>query len=273
MTVLLLTAALLSLALIEQSQAQLYIDIYQSQDNPTNQTLWIFSGTGSARTLYSVRNNNAGNANYHRRDTWHAVDNNGDLYAGTEPNNQNIALSPLFSSSNAKDIASVNARIPGGGKTNITFAASATNTPTITFTTGSNPSRSRTINTIFMSRQPGSLDSDALDRIGIRVSGGSFTYQNNDASAWSGAGILNKPFSEFETGSTDGTFTFNNWANLENSGPAFAQRTQGSVQLRFHRGTIIPEPKEYALVFGLFALGFVFFHRHRQKKKRQAATS
>ena len=109
------------------------------------------------------------------------------------------------------------------------------------------------------------------DQIGIRVSGGSFTYQNNDASAWSGAGLLNKPFSEFETGSSDGIFTFNNLANLPSSGPLFAPYTQGSVQIRFHRGTIIPEPQEYALVFGLFALGFVFFHRRMMQKKRQAS--
>ncbi len=47
------------------------------------------------------------------------------------------------------------------------------------------------------------------------------------------------------------------------SGPRFADNSDGSVQLRFHRGTIIPEPEEYALVLGLFTLGFVFFLRHR----------
>ena len=34
---------------------------------------------------------------------------------------------------------------------------------------------------------------------------------------------------------------------------------------------IITEPEEYALVFGLFALGFVFFHRRQMQKKRQQA--
>ena len=258
-------ATLLSLAPLEQSQAQLYIDVYQSQDN-NNQTIWIFSGTGTARTLYSVRNSSSGNANRHRRDTWEVDDNSGDLYAGTEPNNLHIALSPLLSSSNAKDIASVNARIPGGGKTNITFAANATNTPTITFKTGNNANRNRTISHMFMDgSQTGNFYRDDL---GVRVSGGSFTYQANDASSWSGAGILNKPFSEFETGSTDGIFTFNNQAGLADTGPGFAANSRGSVQVRFHRGTIIPEPQEYALVFGLFALGFVFFHRQMQKRRQ-----
>ncbi len=256
----LIATALLAFVPLEQSQAQLYIDVYQSQDNPTNQTLWIFSGSGTTRTLYSVRNSNAGNDNRHRRDTWEVDDNSGDLYAGTEPNNLHIALSPLLSSSNAKDIASINARIPGGGKTNITFK------------TGNNANRNRTISHMFMSgNATGHLYRDDM---GIRVSGGSFTFQNNDASSWSGAGLLNKPFSEFETGSTDGIFTFNNQAGLANTGPAFAANSRGSVQVRFHRGTIIPEPEEYALVFGLFALGFVVVRRHRQKKRRQqTATS
>ena len=258
--------AWLSLAPLEQSQAQLYIDVYQSRDN-TNQTLWVFSGTGTTRELYSVRNNAAGNANYHRRDVWHVVDNSGDLYAGTEPNNQHLALSSI-TGQNA--VTSRDRWYVANVLTNLTTATD----PTITFTTGSNPSRSRDINTIYMSRAPGGVGTTAgLDRLGIRVSGGAFRYEANDASAWSGAGILAKPFSEFETGSTDGTFTFNNWATLINSGPAFAQRTQGSVQIRFHRGTLIPEPEEYALVFGLFALGFVIVRRYWQKKQRQPAAS
>ena len=252
---------------LEQSQAQLYIDVYQSQDD-ANQTLWIFSGTGTARTLYSVRNSASGNANRHRRDTWEVDDNSGDLYAGTEPSNLHIALSPLLSSSNAKDIASLNARIPGGGKTNITFAASATNTPTFTFKTGNNANRNRTISHLFMNG--GVSGFYYRDDLGVRVSGGSFTYQANDASSWSGAGILAKPIGDFEMG------TFNNQAGLNDTGPSFAANSRGSVQVRFHHGTIIPEPEEYAFVFGLFALAFVLFRRrHQQRKRRQqiAATS
>ena len=225
----------------------------------------MFSGSSTTHQLWSVRNSAAGNANYHRRDTWDMADNSGDLYAGTEPSNLHISLSPLLSSTNNKDIASVNARIPGGGRTNITFAASATNTPTITFA-----SSSRTISHLYMDGT--GVGVDFRDDLGIRVSGGSFTYQSGASSSWSGAGLLNKPFSDFETGNTDGIFTFNNPGGGGGAIPAFAAHSQGSVQLRFHRGTIIPEPQEYAIVFGLFALAFVFFHRHRQRK-RQAATS
>ena len=248
----------------------MFIDVYQSQDNPTNQTLWIFSGSGTTRQLYSVRNSNSGNANFHYRDTWQVVENSGDLYAGTEPNNQHIALSPLFSSSNAKDIASVRARIPGGGRTNITFAASATNTPTITFA-----SNSRTISHLFMNGTAGQ-GTLVHDDLGVRVDGGAFSYQSGAYSSWSGAGLLNKPFSEFETGSTDGTFTFNNFYTAQTplaAGPLFAAGNNGSVQVRFHRGTIIPEPEEYALIFGLFALGFVILRRYWQRKRQAAATS
>lgn len=49
-----------------------------------------------------------------------------------------------------------------------------------------------------------------------------------------------------------------------------------SADLAFYRNeiySIIPEPEEYALVFGLFALAFVFFHRRFQKKQRQPAES
>ena len=43
-----------------------------------------------------------------------------------------------------------------------------------------------------------------------------------------------------------------------------------SIQLVVHI-QIIPEPEEYDLIFGLFALGFVLCRRHFQKKQRQQA--
>ena len=45
---LLLTATLLALSSIEQSQAQLYIDIYPSQDSSKTHSLWVFSGISQA---------------------------------------------------------------------------------------------------------------------------------------------------------------------------------------------------------------------------------
>ena len=35
----------------------------------------------------------------------------------------------------------------------------------------------------------------------------------------------------------------------------------------------VPEPEQYALVFGLFALGFVIVRRHLQKKRQAQAAS
>ena len=222
-----------------EAQAQLIIDVYPSQDTPTN-TIWIFSGTssiGAAGTLLT-----SGNA----ADGWQTASN---IYNANKPSNQTITLSPLLSSTNSKDIASVRARIPGGGKTNITFAANATNTPTITI--GTTPVN-RTISSMFMNDQP------AADEISIRVSS-SFNYgsYSGQPSSWTGSGLLiNKPI---------GDFFIKNVGNFAGLPPNFAS---GGVTLRIH-SAIIPEPQEYALIFGLFALAFVFFHRHRQRKRQQ----
>ena len=251
----LIASALLSLVPIEQSQAQLIINVYPSQDNPTNQTLWIFSGSSTAGSSNSIR----ASGSYNSRDSWEVTNNNGDwhIFDANKPSNQTISLSPLFASSNSKDIASVNARIPEGGKTNITFAASATNTPTITIGSGS-----RTIANLFLD-DGGSSFSDVA---GIRVSGSNLSYSSGDTSAWVGAGILNKPIGDFFAG------TFDNFVSGSNWDPRFAAQSNGSLRVVFNT-QVIPEPQEYALVFGLFALGFVFFRRHFQKKRRQAATS
>ena len=56
-----LLAALLVSALsflfvsLEQSQAQLFIHVYPSQDNPTKQTIWIFSVSSTAKTSPTIR--------------------------------------------------------------------------------------------------------------------------------------------------------------------------------------------------------------------------
>ena len=55
-------------------------------------------------------------------------------------------------------------------------------------------------------------------------------------------------------------------------GPQFAANAHHSVRVVVN-SQIIPEPEEYALVFGLFALAFVLFRHRRyfQKNKRQAS--
>ncbi len=236
------------------ANAQLYIDVYPSQDN-NNQTIWIFSGSSTAYFAHSIRTSGS----YSGQDTWNfqpvSLQQLGDVYDANKPNSQTLSLSPLLSSSNTKDIKSVAARIPSGGKTNITFAASATNTPTITIS-----ANSRTIASLFMQ------DQNTEDRMGIRVSGSSLSYSVGDSSAWVGAGIINKPIGDFFAG------TFPNDGG-GNENPWFAARNNGSLQVTFN-SQIIPEPEEYALVFALFALGFVFFHhRQRMRQKRQSVSA
>ncbi len=223
------------------------LDVYPSQDS-TNHTLWIFSGSSSIASPATLRTSATTHSS---ADGWQTER---DIYQANLPSNQTITLSPLFSSTNTIDIESVRKRIPGGARTQ-TFAANATNTPTITI--GTTPVN-RTIASMFMN------DVTAADNIGIRVSS-SFNYgsYSGQASSWTGSGLLiNKPVSDFVTGNV------NNWTGLY---PDFAS---GGVTLRFHSATI-PEPEEYALVFGLFALGFVILRRHFQKmqkkQRRQAA--
>ena len=165
------------------AQAQMIINVYPSQDNYTSETLWIFSGSSTtSRTSGSIRTSGDSSS----QDTWRV---NGNLFNANEPNfpGATFSLSPLFSSSNTDDIASVRARIPGGGRTNITFAASATNTPTITSGSGS-----RTIANLWM------WNDGNEDRLGIRASS-SLSYSIGQSSAWVGAGILNKPIGDFHT--------------------------------------------------------------------------
>ncbi len=235
-----------------EAQAQLIIDVYPSQDNPTGETLWIFSGSSTASSAGSIRTSSLSN-DYDSSDSWRTASNN--FFNANKPNNANLSLSSLFSSSNTDDIASVRARIPGGGRTNITFAASATNTPTITTGSGS-----RTISHLFLD------DDNTRDDMGIRVSGTALNYSSGDTSAWTGAGILNKPIGDFFAG------TYHNRSTSNNPGPRFAAQSNGSVRVVVN-SQVIPEPEEYALVFGLFTLSFVFFHRYFQKKKRQATAS
>ncbi len=230
------------------ANAQLFIHIYPSQDNPTTQTLWVFSGSSQTTTSWSIRTSGG----YSARDSWEV---GGNLFNANKPNEQTFTLSPLLSSSNTNDIDSVRARIPGGGRTNITFAASATNTPTMTF--GGSSGGSRTIASLWLDEDPGDEDD-----MGIRVSGSNFSYSSSVSSSWTGSGILNKPIGDFFTG------TFNNNQPLA---PRFAS-TSGQVRIVVNN-QIIPEPEEYALIFGLFALGFVFFHRWQKKKRQAAATS
>ena len=195
---------------------------------------WIFSGSSTtSRSASPIRTS----GNSHSQDTWRV---NGNVFNANAPDfaGEQVYLSPLLSSSNTKDTASARARIPGGGRTNITFGANATNTSTIT-------SGSRTIANFWIA------DNSNEDRLGIRVSGSSLPYSNGASSAWVGAGIINKPIGNFHVG------TFNRARAFS----TFEAASTGSIRLVVNN-QIITEPEEYALIFALFALGFVLVRRH-----------
>ncbi len=229
------------------AQAQLIIDVYPSQDTPTN-SIWIFSGSSTVASAATLRTS----GNHSSADGWQTAS---DIYNANKPSNAQITLSPLFSSTNTADIESVRARTAGVWGAGSPFANNATNTPTITI--GTTPVN-RTINRMFMN------DVTSADNIGIRVSS-TFNYGSyvGQASSWTGSGLLPKPIGDFFIKNV------NNWESLN---PNFATGWDNAVTLRIH-SAIIPEPEEYALVFGLFALGFVFFHRRITRKKRQQAAA
>ena len=80
------------------------------------------------------------------------------------------------------------------------------------------------------------------------------TYSSNSVVELLGKSVLGKPITDFNYGTYPSKIS-----------PYFSDEP---IQIRIHR-EIIPEPKEYAIAFGLFALGFVFFHRRQQKKKEK----
>ena len=90
--------------------------------------------------------------------------------------------------------------------------------------------------------------------LGIRASQYYF-YSAPQTVSWSGAGILtNFNMSQFNLGTYQSS-----------SHPNFSSH---SLRLTVS-SQIVPEPEEYALIFGLFALGFVLFRRRMQKKRAQ----
>ncbi len=192
----------------------------------------------------------------------------------------NYNLTPLFTATAtnaARDLESLRTRLGQTiklGTTNtlddITIPSSATNVPTLTFTGVG----SRTIAAMHLNN----VQNTGWDDIGPRVSGSNFQYGTGQPNVnWIGAAIMtNKPIAHFHlsdffatrpedryTGNRPGNGVLRSWTAY--------QENQG-LRIRVH-GAVIPEPEEYALVFGLFALGFVFFHRRMMQKKRKAAAT
>lgn len=117
------------------------------------------------------------------------------------------------------------------------------------------------------------MNAVAVDEIGIRgTSGNNLAYTNGQSSFWFGSGIIDKPIDDFLSAPNRlwlnnlvYSLGYNVWDDYGGGllTPYFS--TSDNI-IRVHSSYIILEPAEYALVFGLFALGFFFF-RHRFQKK------
>ncbi len=234
----------LSLVAVEQSQAQLILTINPLQDD-TNTTLWTFSGSSAASRSGSITTTQSSA----RAETFGTIlpynallDQNGRLPPGA-----------LFTSSTAYTTSF-----------NHSLSANAASRPQV-----ATPSGTRTISHIYLEQ-----DSNT-DLMGIRVGGSALSYSTNDVVSWSGQGTLSQSITNFVV-NTAGEYYYNF------AGPYFAAEsivgTPSSSGFRVVMSStpraLVPEPEEYALVFALFALAFVFFrHRRRmQKKQRQPAT-
>ena len=253
-------AGWLSLAPFEQSQAQLYIDIYPSQDRSKTHSLWVLSGSSQASMFLSESDSYirhgalTGAYTTNERDTYELQDR---LYAGPVgignsffSNPQLLALSSLTTSS--LDYAGVTNF--WAATNTVSSLASAAGTPTLSFSNrvANGAVTNRSISHMALYQQPG-----GNDWLGPRVGGGSnFTYGTNRPTVnWVGAGLINRPIGDFRSRDP----YIRNKANIIGY---FGDNTLGGgLRIRVHSATV-PEPKEYALVFGLFALGFVIVRRY-----------
>ena len=256
----LVATALLAFVPIEQSQAQLYVDIYPSQES-TNGTLYIFSGsTTAARQQSQTRVIRTGSsANDFHQDTARLFDN---LFA-SDPGTGVKSLSAIPAStatSTNKDYNSLlgNLRLRNPAFTNANLNV-ITNTPTMTAA-----ANSQTITHLYFRNVAGS------DRFGPRVAS-SLNYNLNDTISWTGAGTLaNVPISVFSTRDPYIRARKIGGAGSFYGGSAgTTTQVANGLRIRVHTA-IIPEPKEYALLFGLFALAFVLFRRQLQKRRQKA---
>ena len=141
--------------------------------------------------------------------------------------------------------------------------------PQITFQSATS-TNTRSISDIY-------LHNSLVDTVGIRVAGSSaLSYSASDNVSWSGQGTMSYPIGDFTlTAAGEYFYTYSAGPNFVASG-TLGTSSSGGLRLvvSSEPRALVPEPEEYALVFGLFALGFVVVRRHFQKKGRQqAATS
>ncbi len=256
-----MAATLLSFAPLEQSQAQLYVDIYPSQEY-TNGTLFIFSGsTTIARQQSQARGFRTTGTDW-LQDTAYAFDT---LFASDPGTGQkNLTAVPASTTSvTNKDYESLIGYLR---VRNTAFSSANLNVITNAPTLAVQSTNTRTIASLY-------LQDANWDRFGPRVSS-ALSYNNSDAVSWTGSGVLTNvaigvfntrdPYLRARAVGAAGSFY----------GGSAGQQVNVANGLRWRVHTnVIPEPEEYALVFGLFALGFVIVRRHFQKKQRQASAS
>ncbi len=247
----------------------MYLDIFPSRDD-TNATLWVFSGSSSGWTHANAFPHIRTSGGYDRRDT-HKTDNAflQDPTSLTPAANYN--LTPLFTASTTNapnDLETLDywkGRTINWGTTNtnddITIPSTATNVPMLGYAgRGTNTIAAMHLNNVW---------NTGWDDIGPRVSS-QLTYGSSAVGVtWIGAAIMtNKPIAHFHL-TTPGSYNGNRAPAAGGLLGSWTGPQANNLRIRVH--SMIPEPEEYALVFGLFALGFVFFHRRMMQKKRKAA--
>ena len=246
-------ATLLSLTPLEQSQAQLLLTVNPLQGD-TNRTVWTFTGSSSPFSAGTIPTATAGST---------GTENTGFLspFAG---NTNSLGLpsgTQLFT-------AIAPSRYATAGYHSLTANPNPDWQPQITFQSATS-TNTRSISDIYFFNNP------SIDYVGIRVAGSSaLSYSASDNVSWSGQGTMSYPIGDFTlTPSGEYFYTYNVGPNFVAAG-TLGTPSSGGLRLVVSSTprTLVPEPEEYALIFGLFALGFVLFRRHFQKKQRQPAS-
>ncbi len=227
---------------MEQSQAQLAITVNPLQGD-TNRTVWTFTGSSAASRDGSI------------------PISGGSQSQGGYGNLLNYDA-PATGVLTASDQLITSGNLPALiGNYALSFSTNVNFQPRITIS-----NNTQTISHIYLLNTPG------LDSVGIRVSGASpFSYNTNAPVSWRGRGRGILPYSITNLTTTAAGEYFYSYTQ----GPYFAAAgtrgtpASGGLRMIVSSTPVVPEPEEYALVFGLFALAFVIFRRHWQKKKRQ----
>ena len=233
--------------LAAESQAQLHITVYPSKDD-NNKTLWIFKGytskiyqAGSLGRISSFEEDRDKLFQMSRYWETH-LNYDGDFSEEgkifrEDVRNESIEITPLKTTS--RDYRYLD-----------WYREGDVNAPTAIISNNWIP-----ITHVYMHEEgnteefTGEGDNDYLG-IALREDTRYHPYKPFE---WRGSGNVDKPISDFYLG------TRTSW---EDSAYSFVGEGLLTID-------IVPEPEEYAIVFGLFALGFVFFHRRQQKKKRK----